>query len=671
MKINHILGNSLLITLLVFAGCKKYGYEFEDGVENASGNEKNITVDTSMLVVDRSAYTKARVFPGLVSETEPRVANAKFTLDMNFTNQTAENLRISVAPQPWFGTGYYAAPGELVKLVVPAGVNGLTIQVGGHTDNLTGLPVLLRDPIMVNKKQLYPGANFIRNLYGGYIYIIADFAIANPVEFIISGACLAPDFELGKSNDAQWMAQVRASQVPWLELRSKRVIYLVPRDLLVAKFTSVSDPLNKPTELMTEWNKIFEDHFNGWMGLSDNAPDIKDRSPQGPWRGTVDIQISGYPTAAGHSGFPFMGLMNYNGSEWFQTWVSLNQLRTNQPKPNWGTYHEFGHNLQQNTTWNWSALGESTNNLFSYKVAKAYGQDFKILHPPNEWNTEGLTHAASTLLTIPVTTVTPTPAAGKNFDVNLNSGRENGSFARTVPFVQLMELYNRKRTDDTDDYGLITYIYKAARHAPRLANNDQDKKDNFYEWSCDYTGINLMPFFYQWGISVSAVSQLKIANKYPILTKNLWTYDIMTKAGGTVNINFTSYRAAGASSQSSTATLQTPALTDNDNATYWQTSSSNQFPFTLTLDAQFIRPVKGLSFVQSTVTTSRVKDIEILSSTNNTTFTSVGTFQIPNNTTIFNANFNVPVNARYFRIVLNNNWANTQVATLADLATIQ
>lgn len=646
----------LLVMILASSACKKYGYEVEDGYDDNSGNAKSITVDTNRLFVDRSAFAKARVFPGLVGDSEPRVTDAKFTLNLNFSAQTADILRISVAPQPQFGTGYYAPPGELIKIVVPAGADGLSVQVGGHTDNLTGVSPLLRDPIIVVKKQLFAGVNYVRNLYGGYIYINATFSYPNPIEFSITGACVTPDFELDKSTDAAWIAQVKASQVPWLELRCRSVVYLVPRDLIVEKFTSARDPLTNPTALMTKWNEIFDQHYNAWMGLSPDAADVRDRSPQGPWRGTVDIQISGFPTAAGHSGFPFMGLLNYNGSEWFQTWVSLNQLTTNQPHPNWGTYHEFGHNCQQNTTWSWSALGEITNNLFSFKVAKAYNQDFKILHPPNEWVTDGLSLSAKTVLTNASGNV-----VAKNLDVDLNASREGGSFSRTVPFVQLLEKF---------DYGLMTYLYKTARRAPRLANNDQDKKDNFYEWSCQYTGQNLMPFFYQWGIQVSAVSQQKMIN-LPMLGKDYWNYNFMEKTGGNTNINFSGYRSLIASNSSTTSGLTAASLFDGSNTTYWQSSSSNVYPFTLTLDAQFIRPIKGLSFVQASITTGRVKDIEILSSKNGTDFTSVGTFQIPNNTTTFNANFASPVNAQYFQVILKNNWTNTQVAALAELGTIQ
>lgn len=654
------------------SGCKKYGYEFQDGFQDASGNEANVTVDTNAAMIDRSAYAKARAFPGLVGETEPRLNDVALTLDMNFTSQTAENLRISVAPQPWFSTGYYAAPGELVKLVVPAGVNGLAIQVGGHTSNLSHLSTLLRDPIVFTRKQLFPGVNYVRNPYGGYIYIIAKFAIPNPVEFRISGVCVAPDFVLGQTNDQQWFEQVRKSQVPWLELRCRSVVYLVRRESIIRKISSPNEPLDNPTALMTKWNEIFDEHFNKWMGLSPNAPDVRDRSPQGAWRGVVDIQLPS-PSAVGIAGFPFQGLYGVSNDGWFETWSSLTQLvrgysnHTNSDlsvpptdadlqdpgyegkfKNNWGTYHEFGHNCQQNTTWNWSALGEATNNLFSYKIAKAFGYKFKYLHAPNDWNTAGMAYVTSNSTT-------------KNFDsdVTLNS------FSRTIPFVQLLEKF---------DYGLMTYIYTRARHAPRLANNDQDKKDNFYEWACEYTKTDLIPFFQAWGITISAVSQRKIGSKgYPLLATQIWTYDIHEGTGGTGNIV---YRyPLTVVSVSSQETSQGPAagLVDNNASTFWHAQwsgtlpASSNYPFNLVFgiapNTINIKPLRGVTITQRNSSGSYVKNVEVWVSNDNVNYTSVGLTSVPQNTTPYSFVFpDGAVNARYIKLEIKSGVASRTVA---------
>jgi hypothetical protein len=640
MKSNKFLIQLSFIVLLLCGGaCKKYGYDVPDGYTDSSGNKANVDVDTSMAVIDKSMYAKARVFPGLVDATEPRVKDAKFTIDLNFSNQTADNLRISVAPEPQFSTGYYDAPGELVKIVVPAGINGLSVQVGGQTDNLTGLTPLLRDPIIYLRKQLYPGVNYVRNLYGGTIYIRASFAYPQPVEFTISGAVVSPDFVLGTTVDANWVAQVKASKVPWLELRAKRVIFLIPRDFVIRKFTS-AEPLTNPTATMTEWNSKFEIDYNAWMGLSDNAADTRDRSPQGPWRGVLDIQLTvGY----GHNGFPFVGTMD---DEWFNSFTSLQQMLTGS---NWGTYHEFGHNCQQPSVWSWSTLGETTNNLFSFKVANRNGVAFSTLHS-GDFVPTALAYAASTV--------------AKNFDTD---AAINDPFRRMIPFVQIFEKYG---------YGAMTYIYTAARHASRLSNNDIDKHDFTYERFSEYANTDLSPFFDAWGILISAQSRAKIGALYPLLKTQLWTYNINTKTGGTAPIVYTLSITASSEETNGEGAINGRATTllDGNTATYWhsawQTAPIGNFPYTLTLNVGAARQLSGLYFTPRASSGQRPKNIDITSSIDGITYSVVGSTQIPNLATQYNYTFPAITKARYYKIVIKDTWNTGTNASLSEVGII-
>ncbi|MGY3053012.1 hypothetical protein ACVWYG_001209 [Pedobacter sp. UYEF25] len=649
MRFYKLLALSILLTAVLFSGCKKYGYNFKDGVDDASGNQISITVDTNMAVIDRSAYTKARIFPGLVDASEPRVVNAKFTLDLNFANQTAANLRINVAPKPQFSTGYYAAPGELIKIIVPPGVNGLSMQIGGQTDNLTGKAVLLRDPISYAVTPLFPGVNYMRNLYGGSIYINASFAISQPVDFTISGACASPDFVLNVSNHAEWKARVLASKVPWLELRSKHVIFLVPRDKIVAQFTSVSEPLNDMAVPLTLWNNVFDLDYNGWMGLSDNAPDILDRSPQGAWRGVLDIQLSaGY----GHSGFPFVGT---NDSEWFGAFTSAQRLTTS--NLTWGAYHEFGHNCQQPTVWSWSTLGETTNNLFSFKVANRIGADYNILHPAvSSGFPEAIAYASKT--------------GSKDFD---NDVAINDPFKRMTPFVQIFELYG---------YNAMTYLYTEARHAKRLSNNDQDKRDFVYEKLSAYTNLNLIAFFQAWGITISGISQSKISSAgYPLLNKAIWTYNPLTKTGGTGAVTYTTSVVSVSSNADGDGTPS--ALADGiiSGSSYWHSnygtasaSNTNGYPINIVLSTgtPVAIPIKGMTFAQrQNNSAGYVQDVDIfVSATSNDAAgfgtTPVASTTLPQNIDVYNYNFpGGNVIAKFVKVVIKSG-KNADYANLSE-----
>ncbi|MBT2564177.1 M60 family metallopeptidase [Pedobacter sp. ISL-68] len=641
MKLNHFTISCAVTLLLGVTACKKYGYNIPDGYPDDSQNVAAGNIDTNMKVIDKSMYAKARVFPGLVDQSEPRVQNAKFTLDLNFTDQTADNLRISIAPEPQYSTGYYAAPGELVKIEVPTGIEGLTVQVGGHTDNLAGKSPLLRDPVVYMRQQLYAGANYVRNLYGGTIYIRAGRAYPNPVEFTITNACVSPDFILGQTVDADWVNKVKASQVPWLELRSKRVIFLVPRDKIVATFSS-SEPYTNPTVAFGKWNDVFDLDYNAWMGLSDNAADVKDRSPQGPWRGVLDIQLSaGY----GHSGFPFVGL---NDSEWFKGFTSLTNITTSNGM--WGSYHEFGHNCQQGKVWSWSTLGETTNNLFSFKVANRIGANYNILHP-------------SVSSGFPQAIAYASGAGVKNFDTDVAM---NDPFKRMTPFVQIFEKYG---------YGAMTYLYSEARHAPRLNTSDITMHNFVYEKLSDYTQIDLGPFFDAWGILTSPTVRDKVAAKYPQLNTQIWTYNPLNKTGGTAAI--VPVIVSVSSNQSNEGA---PAnMLDGNNTTYWHSqyspapTAAQTYPFTIVMSQGNRASAKGMYFFPRNSTAQRPKDIEVFVSNDNVTYTSVGTTQIPNAFARYDFLFPAgAVNAQYFRVILKNSWtANNTLASLSEIGVIK
>ncbi|WP_443938704.1 M60 family metallopeptidase [Pedobacter sp. MW01-1-1] len=640
MKLNHFTLLCAVTLLLGVTACKKYGYDIPDGYPDDSQNVAEGTIDTNLKTIDKSMYAKARVFPGLVDQSEQRVQNAKFTLDLNYTNQTKENLRISTAPEPQFSTGYYAAPGELVKIEVPAGIEGLIVQIGGHTDNLAGKSPLLRDPVIYMRQQLYAGVNYVRNLYGGTIYILAGRAYPTPIEFTISNACVSPDFILGQSNDADWVSKVKASKVPWLELRAKRVIFLIPRDKVIATFTS-SEPLTNPTAVMTKWNDVFDLDYNSWMGLSDNTTDPLDKSPQGAWRGVLDIQLSvGY----GHSGFPFVG---YNDSYWFASFTSLNSI--NSSANQWGTYHEFGHNCQQGKIWSWSTLGETTNNLFSFKVANRIGANYNNLHPAvSSGFPQAITYATGT--------------GTKNFDTD---AAMNDPFKRMTPFVQLFEKFG---------YDAMTYLYSEARHAPRLNNSDITMHNFVYEKLSDYTRTDLSPFFNAWGILISDEVVSKVNAKYPLLNRNVWAYNPLSKTGGTNAFAYTTTLVSVSSTQSGDGT--NAALVDGivSSASYWHSKYSSPtaaetFPISIVLGTGSVSPVriKGVTIAQrQNNTAGYVKDIEIFASTDNVTYTSVGTTTVPQSTAVYNFNFpGGTVSAKYIKVVLKNG-ANAVYANLSE-----
>ncbi len=640
----------LMLVSILFAasGCdKEYGYDFKDGVD--SGGEKgDITVDTSMSMIDRSLYHKARIFPGMVSPLEPRLTDHEVTLHLNYT--PTDHLRVNVPPQGIHSVGLFAPAGELIKVVVPAGVEGLTLQIGAHTDNLTGKGSLRRDPVVYTVKALFPGVNYLRNLYGGLIWIRSRQPIQQPVTLNFTGAVKTPDFILGESNDAEWLERLRASSVPWLELRSRHTIYTMEREILLRLISR--GVLQSAEAVMKEWDLIYEKDFYNWMGLTVGNPNPKHRAPDLPERGVLDIQISvGY----GHSGYPWMAQLDEG---WSSEWVDIQSVKGG---GSWGTYHEVGHNYQQGN-WSWDGLGETTNNLFIFKGA--HRNNSFPTHPaiPEQFPL-ALAFAASD--------------GTKNFDA------QSDPFFKLVPFVQLFNLASNPATGE-DGWKLMAYLYTKTRNAQRLSNNIQDRKDFFYEALSDFTQQDYFRFLSAWGIPVSARSRAVVAAKgYPPLRTEIWKYNPITKQGGDTPIptkfdypradwtalNFSSEEPnEGAAPQGRIA-----ALFDGNFNTHWHTtwaSSNPPPPHHFTIDMKAVLDVKGLYFHQRFGNATRAQQVAIQVSEDSMNWTDLGTFPLANNNARQEIVFDDLKSFRYVKVTFNlNNYGGGVHAAMAEFGT--
>ncbi|MCD2423385.1 M60 family metallopeptidase [Niabella pedocola] len=492
----------LIICGFVFAwlaGCNKnYGLKFDNGYTGTDFPDTlNVDIDTSVKV-DKSKYIQASVFPGLISPDEPRLQNYVVNIDLNYVDVPASALRISVAPGNWLSTGVWAPAGELVTVEVPEGIYGLEAQIGSHTDNLTGKPDLKRDPLIYNRRQLFPGKNYLRNLYGGLIYIIPSKPTGAIVPLSFSGVARSASFFLGKTTDTEWKELVRKTTVPFFELVGKRIVFT----LETAKLAQVS--INSPDELMRLWDNTIKEVYWNWYGLVEGNPDVKNRAPFNQWRIVHDIQPS---VGAQHSGFPVvaMNTMNY-----FRQAVVPDEVKTQ----NWGTFHELGHNMQMHSTWTFGGNGEVSNNLFNFKNAQL--NNVRHSNELRSWNA-ALPYVQKDTLS-------------KRWDgTALWPG---GTAAPTNPtddakmsfYTQIFEKYG---------YEFMTYLCTAARNARFTAIDEQSKVDFYYERLCEFTQTDMYRFMREWGLTVSQTSKNIIAAKgYPKLRTNLWMYNPYTRTGG-------------------------------------------------------------------------------------------------------------------------------------------
>jgi hypothetical protein len=688
----------MFIAFLAISSCKRTTINIDNGFPDGGKDSVSITVDTSTGRIDASKFSAARVFPGLICAEEPRITK---TVSMNLDyNPVGSYLRISVPPYPQFSTGFYAAPGELVTIDVPANMYSLAVQIGAWTDNLStkqgqGIAIL-RDPLIYSRQQLAPGRNYVRNLYGGHIFIIGNVPIKDPVTLTFGNVCKSPDFVLGETNAADWLAAIKTSCVPHLELRSKNFSIIVPREYCLQY------PVSDPVEMLTEWDRGMNEDYYKWTGLTDDPnADPLDKKPQLPIRFVLDIDLSvGY----GHNGSPIVGKMD---QYWFTSFTDLTNMRNAKV---WGTYHEIGHNFQQGGWWSWSTLGETTNNLFIFKLAHRLVQEgYTGAWPPKEHLGIGDQTAATAI------GFAADPAGGKNFDGT--DTRINNPFLRLIPFLQIFDKVpaNWDGNGMPDGWGFFPYLYSQARKAVRQPATDLAKHDFVFENLCDYTKKNWIVFFKKWGIQVSDVTLNRVFTKgYAIMNKDFWNYNPTTQTGGNNTFNSDPYDKAnwaissfstqqnggeGNSCLTGVANSNAVRIIDKDKSSYWHSNWSGTAanpPHWIIVDFNNILTpdnsisIAGFVFVQRIKTVSasstarNIKNMRVEISMNGTTWTQVtgspfllaeptvfGTCAVPPDLTFMLPS---PVNARYVRLWVNANsdtWENNNFAALAEFDVVK
>lgn len=604
----------LAATLMALASCGKYGYDFQDGHNIGDKDPSPIETDTTMYVADKSLYHRARIYPGLVGDNVPRIADTAITFDMDYVYVSSADLKVSVVPQPIFSTGLYAPAGENIKITVPEGVLGLTVQIGVHTDNLSGKDPLRRDPVIFTKKELFPGVNYVKNLYGGTIWIITNISRQNPVTLRFAGAVRSPDFILGQTNVNEWIKEVENTQVPWVEARSRRVIFSIPRNLILSY---KNDALNIEGALQ-EWNEIYEKDFYDWMGLVANTTDLKNRYPDLPERAVLDIQPSvGYA----HNGNPWVAQADRH---WFRMMVDRNYILNpdNLPEVSWGAFHELGHNYQQGNTWSWSGLGETTNNLFVWKTANRLNRLAIANHPaiPDAFE-QGLQYAAKT--------------TGKNIVTDSEMTTGNHPFIKILLFLQIFNKAVGKNGESGWEF--MPFIYSKARNTNYSFTLDEAKRDFFYRALCEFTGKDYRRFCKAWGIQISTLARQEMSALYPPLDKAIWTYNPLTNSGGEdviipkEDIDVSEWTIVAKSTEEPTGeganNGQAIRLIDGDVNTFWHSqwaAATASLPHSITFGLKSNEIVKGFYLVpRQNSSGQRPRSVEIQISKDNVNYTTL------------------------------------------------
>lgn len=413
-----------------------------------------------------------KVYPGEVDDSEPRIASARVNIRPYYKN--ASPAMAANPTTPLFSTGYYAAPAEVITIVVPPELEGKNV---GYVLNINRCnldkPCTGGGAVGNQKRYSYVrksgslkvGENKVFNYFGGGIYLTFGAEMMGDYEFEIRGAVKSPDFVEGEDVQA-WKEMIAKTKVPYGEIRAQKYILTIR----TSDLRNVPDP-QKVCDFYNEFVRLCYNDYFGFIEDEAQPATVPNnmRAVMVPWRSYCDYQMCG---GSAHSGYPTVFGQSYE-----KRMVDVVELNN---AGHWGLFHENGHNFQ-NSKWKWGSQTEVTCNINIFK-----------------WYYTKLGYWASGSRLTAFQGVTTNYVAkdlpGKEFEKR--SGDE-----QICPYIQLA-------------YGLGWGVYKYLgiqnRTNTDYESSDQGKKDFLAKRVAEYAGANMMPFFDDWGIAISSSARMYI-----------------------------------------------------------------------------------------------------------------------------------------------------------------
>ncbi|GLC59077.1 hypothetical protein PLESTB_001445200 [Pleodorina starrii] len=414
------------------------------------------------------ASLSAASYPGAVPTNASRIS-VNITINGTYNRPPYKFYYAGWNEPVWRSTGVYAPPGQLITITLrtPTAVKqGLQVQIGAHTDDLTGKEQWFRVPIAFTRFALNSTVTTAGNPLGGLVFVLVPpgSKLGNVV-VTISNVVQTPYFKLGETKAADWKNIIRFYPGPWAELDSGKFVIMLPS-------AAIRDLIN-PVNLLNHWNLVMDSM--AWLA---NIPTDRARAE----RFLVDADIGG---GWMHSGYPIMA---YDYPEVHQEMTNLKQL---QIKGAWGPYHELGHNHQW-ADMQFSGTGESFNNLWTMYALEKTG----VLTTTWE-NWPNVSPEGRALIRADYFAKGAKWASDWNVWVALDT------------YLQLKE-------------GFGWEFYRKMNAAYQKFNNTLPDADNVQTWiqtSSKVAGVNLVPFYTKWGFPVSQSTRNALAS-LPTWTRN-------------------------------------------------------------------------------------------------------------------------------------------------------
>ncbi|MDY8134883.1 M60 family peptidase N-terminal accessory domain-containing protein [Aquimarina sp. 2201CG5-10] len=317
------------------------------------------------------SFREGSIYPGPVSNAAPRVTNAQVAIQATYLKDPGIQL-VHGHHGVLRPTGYYAAPGELVTVTVPAAMvnQGIKIVAGAHI-NETSLAGMQRFQRISKAIEITSTTTQIANPFGGAIYFrIPQETTAGWQTVTINGAVKAPYFRMvtgQPQNVSQWITDLTNAYVPWADIESDKMMFTLPTSMV-----GVTDV----TDVMLKWGEMM-DLVNTVAGR-----------PLHPVRAEyVQVDCSG---GVGSAGYPKRMHENTFDKALPSTyWNPLRVLESDFVETNRGfIFHELGHNMlfpiprghaetvvQMFSVPSYFVLSNDLEKSISYAEDETYGRD--------------------------------------------------------------------------------------------------------------------------------------------------------------------------------------------------------------------------------------------------------------------------------------------------------
>ncbi|EQK97619.1 hypothetical protein OCS_06668 [Ophiocordyceps sinensis CO18] len=369
-------------------------------------------------------------------------------------------------------TGFYLNP----KMPLTVTVAGLSDEAT-NPEILVGTPGLMdpRDPnkemaaYLVASWSLYNGQNTVSNLDGGILYIRYTYLAGQaqdhpPVNVTLEGdaAQKFPLFRQGATTDAEWLAMLAATTVPFAEVEGARVIIT---GFAEDAWAAARGHQKNQQGLLDTYKDIIA-AMDAISGLDANAPDARDRpSPLRPivvWAKREGGSIADAWDNRVAIRAPPAGIM------WDQSLLSTSSVM----------WHEFGHQRQHTATWSWESLNQVTVGIYALAARRLF-PDFPyvdgIIEPQvadNKGTVQNWDKAKASLT-----------RGIQNFD-------ESEEITQLIMFEQLRVVFGD---------GFYHELHRRSRRDPGQSG-DAAKKHYFMTRAAEIAQTDLGAYFTKWGL---------------------------------------------------------------------------------------------------------------------------------------------------------------------------